>query len=353
MEGLLMKNKKRIFFDMEFTGLHQNTTPISLGMITDDGDAFYAEFTDYNKSQIDSWLEDNVISNLLLSDGITSEVRTLLPDTTLVVGTVADVSAGMNYWLASLDSELEIWSDCLSYDWVLFNHILSGHALTIPDYIYYIPFDLSTAFKMKGIDPDITREKFADIPANYKVMKHNALFDAGIIRQCVRKLERTSNLEVLVEHGTFSEAAVIKNAVQQASKENVSVLTLIHKVNVCVYDAILPTLTELASLMSASTLYALNKLASHAEKDPRVARTIELMVEECASHKLDLRGSYLLSTDRMTPYMLDIQNNREVVLDSTGFLQLSNNPKYTHDVLRVVKPIKNLAEYITEQERPQ
>jgi hypothetical protein len=43
-----MKNTK-LFLDTEFTGLHQNTTLISIGLIADTGDTFYAELTDYDR----------------------------------------------------------------------------------------------------------------------------------------------------------------------------------------------------------------------------------------------------------------------------------------------------------------
>ena len=42
----------KIFFDTEFTGLHKNTTLISIGMIAEDGKTFYAEFTDYNENNV-------------------------------------------------------------------------------------------------------------------------------------------------------------------------------------------------------------------------------------------------------------------------------------------------------------
>ena len=56
---------KQVFFDTEFTGLHQNTTLISIGLITQDEKTFYAEFTDYDKNQVDTWIQENVISNLI------------------------------------------------------------------------------------------------------------------------------------------------------------------------------------------------------------------------------------------------------------------------------------------------
>ena len=45
-------SKTKIFFDAEFTGLHQKTTLISIGFISECGKTFYAELTDYDKSQI-------------------------------------------------------------------------------------------------------------------------------------------------------------------------------------------------------------------------------------------------------------------------------------------------------------
>ena len=58
----------KIFFDTEFTGLHQNTTLISIGLISECGKTFYSEFTDYDKSQLDDWLQENVINNLIIQD---------------------------------------------------------------------------------------------------------------------------------------------------------------------------------------------------------------------------------------------------------------------------------------------
>ena len=53
----------KLFFDTEFTGLHKNTTLVSIGIIAENGMTFYAEFTDYDKEKIDEWLEKNVIQN--------------------------------------------------------------------------------------------------------------------------------------------------------------------------------------------------------------------------------------------------------------------------------------------------
>jgi hypothetical protein len=80
-----------------------------------------------------------------------------------------------------------MWSDCLSYDWVLFCQIWE-HAFNIPKNVYYIPFDICTVFKLKAIDPDINREKFGCGEVYSEMPKYNALWDARIIKMCYEKL---------------------------------------------------------------------------------------------------------------------------------------------------------------------
>ena len=190
----------KIFFDCEFTGLHQNTTLISIGLVSECGKSFYAEMADYDKSQVDDWISENVISNLINSplkrimekniDGFWREkysggICQLEGDgLTYIVADKIYLRERLQEWLSQFDS-VEIWSDCLSYDWVLFCNIW-GHAFNIPKNIYYIPFDICTLFKMKGIDPDVSREEFAGIEGDSQ--KHNALYDAEVIKKCYDKL---------------------------------------------------------------------------------------------------------------------------------------------------------------------
>ena len=60
-----------IFLDTEFTGLHKNTTLISIGLKSECGKTFYAEFTDFDKSQVDGWIQRNVIDKLFLLPELT------------------------------------------------------------------------------------------------------------------------------------------------------------------------------------------------------------------------------------------------------------------------------------------
>lgn len=166
----------KIYFDMEFTGLHQNTTPISFGAVAETGETFYCEFVDYDETQVDSWLRDNVLKHRTGENRIRRD----------------QFRPKFESWLQSLNkASFQMVSDCYAYDWVLFCQFFGG-AMKVPPYIYYIPLDLSTMFYDCGIEPDINREEFAEIETGYS--KHHALHDALIIKECFERLEKMFEL---------------------------------------------------------------------------------------------------------------------------------------------------------------
>lgn len=169
----------RLFFDTEFTGLHKGTTIISMGIKAENGKTFYAEFNDYDKGQLDDWIQKNVIDNLL-HDNIDFNIMA----DKVVYGNTRQVAKSLREWLQQFD-HVEMWSDCLAYDWILFNDLYT-HAFNIPNNVYYIPFDICTLMKIKGVDPDISREEFIDNSIEGK--KHNSLYDAKVIEACYNKL---------------------------------------------------------------------------------------------------------------------------------------------------------------------
>lgn len=194
-----------LFFDFEFTGLHAGTTPISLGIVAENFGFFYAEFTDYDETQIErekdggEFIKTNVLDNLILekqnlkendfyeyykgNDLFAMKVR----------GNKSFIAEKLKKWLFSFNTQLEMWGDCLHYDWVLFLDLF-GSAFDLPECVYYIPFDICTLFKIKNIDPDINREEFVkEYIKTYKEAddfsnKHNSLHDADIIMYCYNKL---------------------------------------------------------------------------------------------------------------------------------------------------------------------
>jgi hypothetical protein len=217
----------RIYHDSEFTGLHRNSTYISLAFISESGNYFYAEFTDYDKNQVNDWIQKEVIGHLIHSHGNIEDFSYLLKSLASnnhsgvkqynieMVGTREDIKKELHHWLETeaeiLDTDqVQIYTDCYAYDWILFVDLLSKDdgvnksAMGMPKFINYIPIDLSTLLWANDIDPDISREEFAGIKAGDKDImdtnisatpelsssKHNAFFDTMIIKECFEKLDK-------------------------------------------------------------------------------------------------------------------------------------------------------------------
>ena len=202
---MIINNDRIICFDTEFTGLHRNTTLISLGAVLSNGNTFYAEFTDYDKSQINPWLQEHVIENLILHD----ELEVTQDFDCIVKGDREIIKKAFFIWLelngfhntSTSEDPVTFYSDCLTYDWMLLTDLLFGDALNIPEGFNYIPIDLSTMLLAIGEDPDVSREDFAEeTPA--LVLKHNALADASIIRICAIKCREL--LDSVEEVGVLS-----------------------------------------------------------------------------------------------------------------------------------------------------
>ena len=178
--------RTKVFLDTEFTGLQKKTTLISIGLVSGEK-TFYAESTDYDEKQVGSWLKENVIDKLELTEneyGLKAD--TCKGDSWLFKGKSKHIAILLKKWLEQFEA-VEIWSDCLADDWVLFCDLFGG-AFDIPKNVFYIPFDICVLFKLKCIDPDISREKFV-FGTNVSFPKrHNALWDALIITRCYDEL---------------------------------------------------------------------------------------------------------------------------------------------------------------------
>lgn len=210
-----MNNFAKVYYDAEFTGLHRNTTLISIGLVSEDGHIFYAEFTDYDRRQVDDWIQQHVIRNLPYN-AIEQIVHTTatavdisngnnLPFNAKIKGEMDTVKRVLIQWLDAISEstgkKIQFYTDCYAYDWVLLNDLICEgcNALNLPSNLYYIPIDLSTCLQVHGVDPDITREDFAGDSIRYLQtidpfnrwgdnIKHNSLWDAYICKLCFDKL---------------------------------------------------------------------------------------------------------------------------------------------------------------------
>ena len=179
----------KIFFDTEFTGLHKNTTLISIGMIDENKRSFYAEFTDYDESQCDDWIKENVINHLRRkgTHNLYMEGYDKINKETSIVGTKNQVKEKLEDWLSIYD-EVELVSDVCHYDMVLFIDIF-GTAWDLPRCInpacHDINQDIARYYELTETEAfDYSRERLLD-NCNIKIegYKHNSLYDAKVIKE--------------------------------------------------------------------------------------------------------------------------------------------------------------------------
>lgn len=195
----------KIFFDTEFTGLQKNTTLISLGLVSEDGRTFYAEFNDYDESQVNNWIRDNVINNLLMKAPGPDEDEYYIASrhednptgnylynsySVQLRGDKEIIRNELTVWFEQFDS-VELVSDVCHYDMVLLIDIF-GHAFNMPDNVcpvcYDINQDIARHYNISQAQAfDYSREDIL-IENNVEVdgKKHNALYDALVIKELYR-----------------------------------------------------------------------------------------------------------------------------------------------------------------------
>ena len=178
----------KIFLDTEFTGLTQHTTLISIALVSETGEEFYGECTDYNREMISPWHQEHVLAKLWHADKFAENGN---PTGKFVIGTRPEVAAELRKWIEQMPGVVEIWADVLAWDWVLFCELFGG-AFSIPENIFYAPFDLATLFRMKGLiepnskyEQDLKRFEFVGL-ANE--CQHSALMDARVELACYQTL---------------------------------------------------------------------------------------------------------------------------------------------------------------------
>lgn len=188
----------KIFVDFEFTRIHQFTTPVSIGIISEDGNhEFYAEFTDFDKNQVDAWLEQNVFNLLTLTDKPTQffESEGALTQIKGPVPFVVNTEGGLNDWLTALHyPRITFASFGLAYDFILFRELFKTTKIELPSNLNGFGFDVATLLQMQGFNPNRegVKEQFVNMGSD---AKHNALYDAHVARNIYLKImseQRTS-----------------------------------------------------------------------------------------------------------------------------------------------------------------
>lgn len=175
---------KTVFLDTEFTGEHQHTTLVSLGLVTLEGASLYVILNDYDRAQVTPWLRENVLAHIDPAEAVSStEAYRIVSDwlsayagrdriRLVSAGLGLDITLLFQLWAYANPTGDFHWLHCLPPS---LNH--SGHV------------DLNTLFSIAGLDPQRMREEFAPMSAGGR--RHDALSDAQVVRNCYLKLITT------------------------------------------------------------------------------------------------------------------------------------------------------------------
>ena len=191
----------KLFFDMEFTGLRKDTTVISLGIIDENGRSIYAEYTDYDKNQVNDWIKKNVINNTLFIKDETVQSMIQVKNNNNETKCVSNKEGNRKNileWISFYgDEDIQFVSDVCHYDMVLLIDILYGHALKVPknvcaachdinhDIARYKKISIKEAFNFSREDL-LTSKELEKIDGE----KHNSLYDAKVIRAIYNKINK-------------------------------------------------------------------------------------------------------------------------------------------------------------------
>ena len=157
---------------------------ISIGLIAENGDKFYAELNDYDESQVDGWISKNVIKNLMYDGRQDDDCRSWYH-----YGNSEFIRNRLRNWLDKFES-VEFISDVCHYDFVLLIDLVYGHALYMPYGVHNaschdINQDIAEFYgisETKAFDKsreEILKENGVIIDGS----KHNAMYDAIVIKE--------------------------------------------------------------------------------------------------------------------------------------------------------------------------
>lgn len=198
----------KLFFDTEFTGLHKNTTLISVGIVAEDGRKFYAVFDDFDRARCTQWVKENVlkgsVEDLLcvpvsLIDDIGEDGK--YKDFWIIKGNKTFASIYLNRWLNWIrdDDSIQFVSDVCHYDFVLLIDLITngGTALDLPWNIsrscHDMNQDIARFYKVTDAEAfDMDREQIMNdlCGQDYIVKgnKHDAMYDAEVMRVIWREV---------------------------------------------------------------------------------------------------------------------------------------------------------------------
>lgn len=171
----------KYFFDTEFIEWAGGIDLVSIGIVSEDGDTFYAESTNFDERNADQWVKDNVLAKLEwwgnenANKGFCNSFSQQQPGNTWkteVFGTEALIASELLAWIGNPSTKPEFYAYYGAYDWVLFARLF-GRLINLPKGFPMYVMDLKQMMDHERLDSDWKRTVCPDPEG-----EHNALADA-------------------------------------------------------------------------------------------------------------------------------------------------------------------------------
>lgn len=112
-----------LYFKFHFTSLSMGAQPISLGIISDCEESFYAEFTDYDINRCDDWVKENVISKLKCPTPLKATLAEYGGEAAIenfcFISSISRVRESLEVWLEEFkDCNIQFIMDCSQLGWL-------------------------------------------------------------------------------------------------------------------------------------------------------------------------------------------------------------------------------------------
>ncbi|MCP4394424.1 MAG: hypothetical protein GY804_09205 [Alphaproteobacteria bacterium] len=217
MKKTAIKDMKRLFLSLIRTPNQSDVDMISVGLVADTGETFYAECNDYDPSRLSDQVKSKILSNLSFESPKPGESEYFswgkngnsveLRESTSVIHTyIADwfqellggplswvdyTNGGINPSIApELITTPEIVIVAYSKQAEVFFDNLWGDIFNIPQCVYSNQINLRHLLLINDIDPTINLEDFAGMSFVESNHVPNALWHAKIIKACYAKLNQ-------------------------------------------------------------------------------------------------------------------------------------------------------------------
>ena len=188
----------KIFFSVDYIGVHRERDIVSIGMISEDGREFYAELNDYNDENIEGWEDEVVLDNLKYDSSVEYYIRSKVSEDISVDnkwniqmrGNRDELELELRDWLSQFN-RVQLISDVGYFDFTLLVDLFGSMKelpVNMASCCHDINQDIAEYLRVSDRDAySVDRINFINNHGDVdieEVEKSNVLYEARVVKKC-------------------------------------------------------------------------------------------------------------------------------------------------------------------------